>query len=99
VAWHPAAGDLRPDVAVAEDRAAALGRTGRSLDAAVRRYREALDDDAPGEVVEVLADEAAGWAYRLLLQRECAGARGGNLEAIVDAYGLPSAVAYRLGRW
>jgi hypothetical protein len=99
VTLPPAAGDLRPDVAFAEDRAAALGRTGRSLDGALRRYRDALADDAPDEVAEGLADDAAGWAYRLLLQRECAGARGGNLEAIRDAYGLPPAVVHRLGRW
>jgi hypothetical protein len=48
-------------------------------------------------VAQVLLDEAAAWAYRLLLQRECAGARGGNLEAIERAYDLPPAVLRRLG--
>jgi hypothetical protein len=96
-ASHPAAGDLRPDAAFAGDRAAALGRTGRSLDAALRAYREALADGSSGASVEVLLEEAAAWAYRLVLQRECAGARGGNLEAIRAAYDLPPAVLRRLG--
>jgi hypothetical protein len=95
---HPAAGDLRPDLAFAEDRAAALGRTGRALQAAVTAYRRALAAGEPDEVLEVRLDEAAGWAYRLVLQRECAGARGGNLEAVVAAYDLPGEVVRRLGR-
>jgi hypothetical protein len=94
---HPAAGDLRPDVAFAGDRAAALGRTGRSLDAALRTYRDAVAAGCSPTTAEVLLEEAAAWAYRLLLQRECAGARGGNLEAICAAYDLPPAVQRRLG--
>jgi hypothetical protein len=94
---HPAAGDLRPDVAFAGDRAAALGRTGRSLDGALRAYRDAVAEGCSDGAAEVLLDEVAGWAYRLLLQRECAGARGGNLEAIQQVYDLPPAVVRRLG--
>jgi hypothetical protein len=94
---HPAAGDLRPDAAFAGDRAAALGRTGRSLDAALRSYHEAVAEGCSSATAEVLLEEAAAWAYRLLLQRECAGARGGNLEAIAAAYDLPPAVQRRLG--
>jgi hypothetical protein len=94
---HPAAGDLRPEAAFAGDRAAALGRTGRSLEAALRSYREALAGGCSRATAEVLLEEAAAWAYRLLLQRACAGARGGNLEAISAAYDLPPAVQRRLG--
>jgi hypothetical protein len=93
---HPAAGDLRPDVAFAEDRAAALGRTGGSLVGALSRYREAVADGCSAEVEEILLDEVAAWTYRLLLQRECAGARSGNLDAIRRAYDLPTAVLGRL---
>jgi hypothetical protein len=93
---NPAAGDLRPDVAFAEDRAAALGRTGRSLATALATYREAVAEGCAPQVEEVLLDEVAGWVYRLLLQRECAGARSDNLEAIQRAYDLPGAVLQRL---
>jgi hypothetical protein len=93
---HPAAGDLRPDVALAEDRASALGRTGRELTAALARYREAREAGCAPEVEEVLVDEAAAWTYRLLLQRECAGARSDNLDAIRRAYDLPPAVLRRV---
>jgi hypothetical protein len=98
-AYNPGAGDVRPDVAFAEDRAAALGRTGGALDRALTAYREAVAAGYPEGVAETLLEEAAGWAYRLLLQRECAGARGGNLEAIRAAYDLPPAVLHRLGRF
>jgi hypothetical protein len=97
--YHPGAGDVRPEVAFAEDRAAALGRTGTSLERALTAYREAVALGCPAGVAESLLEEAAGWAYRLLLQRECAGARGGNLEAIEAAYDLPPAVLHRLGRF
>jgi hypothetical protein len=93
---HPAAGDLRPDVAFGEDRAAALGRTGNALAMALDRYREAVRAGCAPQVEEVLLDEIAGWAYRLLLQRECAGARSDNLEAIQRAYDLPAAVVRRI---
>jgi hypothetical protein len=94
--FHPAAGDLRPDVALAEDRASALGRTGRELAAALARYRDAHAEGCAPEVEDVLLDEAAAWTYRLLLQRECAGARSDNLEAIRRAYDLPPGVLRRL---
>jgi hypothetical protein len=96
VSDHPAAADLRPEAAFAGDRAAALGRTGRALHAALAEYRAALAEGRPTGEQEVLLEAAAAWAYRLLLQRECAGARAGNLEAIQQAYDLPPAVLRRL---
>jgi hypothetical protein len=93
---NPAAGDLRPDVAFAGDRAAALGRTGKGLAAALATYREALAEGCAPEVEDVLLDDVASWVYRLLLQRECAGARSDNLDAIRRAYDLPGAVLRRL---
>jgi transcriptional regulator of nitric oxide reductase len=94
--WHPGAGDLRAGTAFAEDRAAALGRTGRSLAQALAAYREAVAAGCSSVTEAVLLDEVATWTYRLLLQRECAGARTGNLDAIQVAYDLPDAVLRRL---
>jgi hypothetical protein len=95
-AWHPGAGDVRAGVAFAEDRAAALGRTGRSLGDALTVYREAVAAGCCPVTEAALLDELAAWTYRLLLQRECAGVRTGNLEAIQAAYDLPEAVLRRL---
>jgi hypothetical protein len=96
VSEHPGAGDVRAGVAFAEDRAAALGRTGRSLAEALAAYRGALAAGCSAATEQALLDEVAAWTYRLLLQRECAGARTGNLEAIRRAYDLPEAVLRRL---
>jgi hypothetical protein len=94
--WHPAVGDVRAGAAFAEDRAAALGRTGRSLVAALSRYRDAVATGCSRATEEALLDEVAAWTYRLLLQRECAGARTNNLDAIQAAFDLPDAVLRRL---
>lgn len=96
MADHPGTGDLRVGAAFAEDRAAALGRTGRSLDEALTAYRAAVVDGCSAATEQALLEEAAAWTYRLLLQRECAGARTGNLDAIRRAYDLPEAVLRRL---
>jgi hypothetical protein len=95
-AWHPGAGDIRAGAAFAEDRAAALGRTGRSLAEALTTYRETVAAGCGPATETALLDELAAWTYRLLLQRECAGARTGNLAAIQAAYDLPDAVLRRL---
>jgi hypothetical protein len=95
-ALHPGVGDVRAGAAFAEDRAAALGRTGRSLADALTAYREAVAGGCSPVTEAALLDELAAWTYRLLLQRECAGARTGNLDAITAAYGLPEAVLRRL---
>lgn len=94
--WHPAAGDVRAGAAFAEDRAAALGRTGRGLKGALDSYRQAVTAGCSEATEAALLDEVAAWTYRLLLQRECAGARTGNLEAIRVAFDLPDAVLGRL---
>jgi hypothetical protein len=93
---HPGAGDLRVGAAFAEDRAAALGRTGRSLADALTAYRNAVAAGCSAVTEQALLVEVATWTYRLLLQRECAGARTGNLDAVRRAYDLPDAVLRRL---
>lgn len=95
-ALHPAKGDVDLEVAFHESRAAALGRSGRALERSLAAYRRAVAAGASRATVSVLLDEVAAQTYRLVLQRECAGARTGNLEAIRDAYDLPEAVLRRL---
>jgi hypothetical protein len=94
---HPAHGDVDAAVAFDEERAAALGRAGRGLALAIELYRTAMAGGpvSPQEQ-DVLIDDIAAHLYRLVLQRECAGARAGNLDAIVAAYDVPPAALRRL---
>lgn len=94
---HPAHGDLDVEQALREERAAALGRAGRKVQAAVESYRVAVAAGGMSAREEDhLLDEVAASVYRLLLQRECAGARRGNLDAICSAYDVPTAVRGRI---
>jgi hypothetical protein len=92
---HPAVTDLDVGAALAESRAVAIGRAGRSLQAAIAHYHATAPrgdmtavDDALGDIAEAV--------YRLQVQRECAGARTCNLEAIVAAYDVPRAALARI---
>lgn len=89
---------LDVEVELVKERAEALGRAGRTLEDAVAAYRlaAAAPDPVPAEVREALLDDIAGPLYRLVVQRECSGARHGNLEAIRLAYGVPEAAFLRI---
>ena len=47
-------------------------------------------------MLDHLLDDVAGQVWRLVLQRECAGARAGNLQAISRAYDIPPAALRRV---
>jgi len=83
---------LEVEVELVKERAQALGRAGRKLEDAVTAYRAALADARgalPTARQEALLADIAAQLYRLVLQRECSGARHGNLEAIRIAYDVP----------
>lgn len=83
---------LEVEVELVKERAEALGRAGRMLEDAVTVYRDALtaaQGALPAGRQEALLADIAAQLYRLVLQRECSGARHGNLEAIRVAYGVP----------
>lgn len=89
---HPAFGDVDAAVAIREETAAAMGRAGRRLQEAVARYRETIDVADRSSIEEqALLDEVTRCTWRLLVQRECAGARTRNLETIAAAYDVPPA--------
>lgn len=90
---------LEVEVELVKERADALGRAGRQLEDAVTVYRaacEAADGDLPAVSREVLLADIAAALYRLVLQRECSGARHGNLEAIRVAYDVPMEAIRRM---
>lgn len=94
---HPAHGDLEVEVALAGERASALGRAGTRLEDAVAAYRLAVAAGglSPDQEEELL-DRVTSQLYRLLVQRECAGARSENLRSIQRAYRVPDAAVRRL---
>jgi hypothetical protein len=92
---HPAHADVDVAAALAESRAAAMGRSGRRLQAAVARYHATATRDEVSMLDDAL-DDVADATYRLLVQRECAGARSRNLEAIVAAYEVPRRALARI---
>lgn len=83
---------LEVEVELVKERAEALGRAGRRLEDAVTVYRaaqRAAGGALPAGRREALLGDIAAQLYRLVLQRECSGARHGNLEAIRAAYDVP----------
>lgn len=92
---HPAASDVDVATALAESRAVAFGRAGRRLERAIARYDQLASHGSAAEIDAAL-DDVADATYRLLVQRECAGARTRNLDAIVGAYAVPRAALRRI---
>lgn len=89
---HPGHGDVDAAVAIAEETSRTLGLAGDALAEAVTAYRAAqAAPDLPPAEVERCFEAVVAALYRLRLQRECAGARSGNLDAIAAAYDVPAA--------
>jgi hypothetical protein len=87
------------EVELVKERAEALGRVGRRLEAAVTAYQVASAADGgalPADMQDALLRDIASELYRLVLQRECCGARHGNLEAICIAYDVPEEAIRRM---
>lgn len=94
---HPGHTDVDVEQGLLEEASRALGRSGSRLEAALRSYRVAIANGglSPEEERRHL-DHIASRLYALLVQRECAGATHGNLEAIRAVYDLPDAAVRRL---
>lgn len=79
------------------ERASALGRIGSRLEAAIEaweRLRAAGEVDDPR--VRAALHDVVEAAWALLVQRECAGFRVGNLRWIGRAYRVPDEALRRL---
>jgi hypothetical protein len=100
--------DSALDYEIAQEQAAALGRLGRALEAALAALSghdsaqpnrgeksRALDSSAEAAVRERLLQEASYALWCLLIQREACGLRDQRL--ILRAYGVPAEVQNRMG--
>lgn len=82
----------------AGERASALGRAGRHLEAAIADHRDAVaeaDGALAPEVAEVLLDAIAERFFALQVQRECVGLVHDNVGWIRRHYDVPAAALYR----
>jgi len=84
-----------PEVEIRAEQAAALGRGGRDVEAALRRLR---DFDATGRGPTPRADlvaAAADAVWGFLVHRELCGLR--DRDAVIRDYAIPAEVLCRLG--
>jgi hypothetical protein len=82
----------------AGERANALGRAGRNLEAAISEYHGAVaeaDGPLPPEVAEVLLDAIVERFWALQIQRECVGLIHDNVGWIRRHYDVPAGALYR----
>jgi hypothetical protein len=84
------------DYEIAQEQAAALGRAGRGLEAALAALLE-YDRNlrAAGEARAKLVDDAGEALWRLLVQRECCGLR--DPRPVMSDYRVPQEVQNRIG--
>jgi len=84
------------DYEVAQEQAAALGRAGRALEAALAALRE---HDRNGQIADAirrkLVAEAGDALWRFIIQRECCGLR--DPQAVMRDYQVPQEVQNRMG--
>ncbi|MGO4439145.1 DUF6665 family protein [Rhizobium sp. RAF56] len=80
---------------LASERADALGRQGRKVEATLARLAECSKDDRDRGEREKLVDDAADAVWALFIQREVCGLR--NNRDLVAWYGIPGEVLARLG--
>lgn len=81
------------DYEIAQEQAAALGRAGRALEAALLEYDRNVG--AAGETRAKLVDDAGEALWRLLVQRECCGLR--DPRPVMSDYRVPQEVQNRIG--
>jgi hypothetical protein len=75
---------------IAGEKAAALGRGGRRVEAALAALR-----NSAGEERETLIDEAARIVWGFLIQRELLGLR--DRDRVIAHYAIPTEVLNRMG--
>jgi uncharacterized protein DUF6665 len=84
------------DYEVAQERAAALGRAGRALEAALAALgAHDRAGQAADETRRKLVADAGDALWRLIIQRECCGLR--DTRAVMRDYRVPQEVQNRMG--
>lgn len=80
---------------LASERADALGRQGRKVEATLARLAECTKDEGSEVAREKLLDDAAEAVWALFIQREVCGLR--NNRDVIGRYAIPGEVLARLG--
>jgi hypothetical protein len=84
------------DYEIAQEQAAALGRAGRALEAALTALFEYdRNAHADGEARAKLVDDAGEALWRLIVQRDCCGLR--DPRPVMRDYRVPQEVQNRMG--
>jgi uncharacterized protein YcbX len=84
------------DYEIAQEQAAALGRAGRALEAALAALREHdRNFQVPDETRRELVARASEALWRFVIQRECCGLR--DARAVMRDYRVPQEVQNRMG--
>lgn len=86
---------LALDYELATEKADALGRAGRRVEAALAALAEAKEEAAAAARCDQLADEAAELVWALFVQREICGFR--SQADAVERYQIPREVLIRVG--
>ena len=84
------------DYEIAQERAAALGRAGRTLEAALAALCEHdRNGRNTGETRRALVTDAGDALWRFIIQRECCGLR--DARTVMRDYRVPQEVQNRMG--
>jgi len=84
------------DYEVAQEQAAALGRAGRALEAALAALDEHdRNSENADETRRILVADAGDALWRFIIQRECCGLR--DPPAVMRDYRVPQEVQNRMG--
>jgi hypothetical protein len=84
------------DYEIAQEQAAALGRAGRALEAALAAlFEHDRSEPSRGDARTKLVQEAGDALWRLIVQRECCGLR--DPRPVMRDYRVPQEVQNRMG--
>jgi Family of unknown function (DUF6665) len=84
------------DYEIAQEQAAALGRAGRALEAALAAlFEHDHNERAPGDARAKLVAHAGDALWRFIIQRECCGLR--DPRPVMRDYRVPQEVQNRMG--
>jgi Family of unknown function (DUF6665) len=83
---------------IARERASALGRAGKKLEASLERYRLLVAARATAQELDLLLDEIAQNVWSLVVQRELIGFIHENLHFVRERFEIPAAAFSRMGR-
>jgi DNA topoisomerase VI subunit B len=85
------------ELEILEEKASALGITGRRLEAALAEYRGHRQRGAKAKSLAQLIAEIANNLQELLIQRESMGVPYQNVEWVLRSYDIPQEISAKLG--